>query len=481
MGVPQPIELQAQTGNFKYFTLKEEINLDESTEQLVKDVPQLSVWGWFPPVQNYLNKKIQKNSNNSDKIGLKKFENGGLDKTLGFRATTSDILETNSNSSVSDDDITLDGINKPGYQIEFPYQVSGGAEFDNVSSSTQKYQKSNDNTVYPYSPVYSDITFSILVGVVCIFSITFSFLVGPLVLVTSYVSLCLAPSNRWYLYSITACAIGLGLCIPSFFNATGQVVLGIDLHLWDTDLFRGDKTLMGWVFPLGQLGLFVQDSSWFGPSSFIGRLSTEIFQISYISYYIWGYFMEIYILYKLWRASLSSDLEERKTISLWDQRLKMFICSWISTYFVCFSINLMFPAESPRVFLQGYYDTKLVGFGFAGWIRGLIDQGATGSFGSFPSGHIATSWAVAFASYKIIPTYGYVSATAAFLITIATMYLRYHYFVDFLCAVPVAFVCVMYGGFYSLADIRNGISNIYHGIKNKISSKSKNDDIINTL
>ncbi|EFA75425.1 phosphoesterase [Heterostelium album PN500] len=258
-------------------------------------------------------------------------------------------------------------------------------------------------------------------------------------------------------------------------STTGKVVLGTGRSsaTWDAQLLYGDSSILGWLFPFGQLGLFIDKSSSIGPDSFVGKLSTEIFQLSYISYYIWGYFMEVYVLFKLWQSYLSKDPEKNKEMPIWDQLLKMFICSWISTYFVVFSINLIFPAESPRVFINDKYTNALNGFGLAGFIRNKIESAAKGSFGSFPSGHIATSWAVAFASYKIVPLYGYISAFAAFLITIATMYLRYHYLVDFLAAIPVAFICLMFGGFYSLNDIKNLFIRAKNSIKRLFSKNKK--------
>ncbi|GAM22535.1 hypothetical protein SAMD00019534_057100, partial [Acytostelium subglobosum LB1] len=325
------------------------------------------------------------------------------------------------------------------------------------------FSKPNDDTQYPYSPQFSDTTFSILVAVVCIYSLAYSFIVGPfsilfafiisLIVITTYTLVCSAKHNKWYILWMTVLSIALGLCIPSFFEATGKVVIHLQLSTWDQTLLDTDSSLMGWLFPMGQMGLYIDKSDRLGPDSFIGSLSTEVFQLSYISYYIWGYSMEIYLIYNLWRCYLSKDIEKRRRMPIWDQLLKMFIVTWISTYFIVFSINLMVPAVSPRVYLQGEYVNSLKGFGLAGIIRSKIDNAAQGSFGSFPSGHIATSWAVAFASYKIVPVYGIVSGFAAFLITIATMYLRYHYMVDFLGAMPVSIFCIFFGGFYSISDV----------------------------
>eukprot|EP01132_Coremiostelium_polycephalum_P008535 gene8535-10490_t len=498
MGVP-PIELQNQGGKeFKYFHLKEEVPTasssslttttgsvvvaDDSTTLLLDSAPpKLSVWGW---ISSPSSSQQQHYSNRYPISSLEK-------KSIGFSSHEFILHPDNSSSdSESENQYKID-INIPtspdvststttivgGEVVEIKFESpslssSTLEQHQNTSLTSSSLSTNNSNNSknnnsqnrfssilysminsstdsinkYRYSTIFSDVTFSILVFVVCVFFIVYSILAGPIkiigafivsiVVLSSYIVVCFSPNNKWYMFSVSVLAVGLGLCIPSFFDATGKVVQGVERELWDRELVVGDNTLMGWLFPLGQMGLFVDQSRFIGPQSFLGRFSTEIFQLSYISYYIWGYFMELYILFNMWRCHRSKDPAVIKMLSLWDQRLKMFVCTWLATYFLVFSVNLTFPAESPRVYLNGKYEHPLTGFGFAGFIRNKIENAAKGSYGSFPSGHIATSWAVAIAAYRVLPIYGTIASVAALLITIATMYLRYHYFVDFLAAIP---------------------------------------------
>ncbi|GAM23537.1 hypothetical protein SAMD00019534_067120 [Acytostelium subglobosum LB1] len=486
MGVPQSPELQPSTpSNLKYVYLQKDPIVAESTPDTPLregPVPKLSVLSFF--TYRKYERELRYEPSIMDDLST---DGGiGIGGSGGFQSNEypTYAFDTSSNSSagssgggsaVSSDD---DSGSEKEYRVDITY-LSPVVEKEVDLKLRPQYRKPFDSTIYPYSPVHSDTTFSILVAVVCIFALVYAFIVGPLpiifaflvsiLIIVSYSFLVVSRTNKWYLVSITFLAVGLGLTIPSFFEATGKVVLGLDLSTWDQQLLHGDTLIMGWIFPLGQMGLFVDRSNVIGPDSFVGELSTEIFQLSYISYYIWGYAMELYILYKMWRCYRSKNLEETLQMPIWDQRLKMFICTWISSYFIVFSINMIFPAQSPRVFLSDEYVNKLNGFGLAGLIRSKIENAAKGSFGSFPSGHIATSWSIAFAAYKIVPVYGVISGFAAFLITIATMYLRYHYVVDFLAAVPVAFLCLLFGGFYSLSGMRDSIVNTYRSIKAKFS------------
>ncbi|KAM9955426.1 hypothetical protein ACTFIW_000065 [Dictyostelium discoideum] len=543
MGVQQQSELPSQT-SAKYFSLREDVSTESlsdidsqtdinNTGNSGKDYsspPRLSLWGWYTPSQyrgnssgvtmknlsasedsislSSLDHQQQpmlmvdhsSNSDNEDGATAKDFkidihlkgedEDDGVggDTRVKYNTRNSGTLRNSSNKTQTtvlnnnNNNSTNSGNNiNNNNDKEINITTLGGSTNSTTKFLYSSVDQSNGSTIrYPYSPSYSDATFSILSGVVILFSIIYSLLVGPIQIMfaflvsilvfISYICASFAANNRIYLYSVTALAVGLGLTIPSFFAATGAVVLGTgrDKSTWDVELFKSDQVLMGWMWPKGQMAIFVDESTIIGPYSFIGKLSTEILQLSYISYYIWGYFMEIYILYNLWRCHLSKDPQQQKMMPIWDQRLKMFICSWISTYFIVFSINLIFPAVSPRVYIGKtleLYKNNLEGFGFAGFVRSRIDNAAKGSFGSFPSGHIATSFAIGLSSYKILPAYGFVSTIAAILIAIATMYLRYHYFVDFLAALPVTIFCLLYGGFYTPSDFKNVFVNCFYSIK----------------
>jgi membrane-associated phospholipid phosphatase len=126
----------------------------------------------------------------------------------------------------------------------------------------------------------------------------------------------------------------------------------------------------------------------------------------------------------------------------------MAMAAWLSTYIINFWLNLLIPAVSPRIYIEHKYSGELTGFGIANAFRSLIKSQSKGSYGAFPSGHVASSWIAGFVSVKYFKTYGKISLFSAVMITLATVYLRYHYFVDVIGAIPLVFFGMFYGGYW---------------------------------
>lgn len=59
-----------------------------------------------------------------------------------------------------------------------------------------------------------------------------------------------------------------------------------------------DNALLGWLFPKGQLALYLDTQSDFGVTTGIGRVYAEILQILYISYYFWGNAIGVWLAYQ---------------------------------------------------------------------------------------------------------------------------------------------------------------------------------------
>eukprot|EP01089_Gocevia_fonbrunei_P019821 TRINITY_DN713_c0_g1_i3.p2 TRINITY_DN713_c0_g1~~TRINITY_DN713_c0_g1_i3.p2 ORF type:complete len:154 (+),score=26.03 TRINITY_DN713_c0_g1_i3:729-1190(+) len=122
-------------------------------------------------------------------------------------------------------------------------------------------------------------------------------------------------------------------------------------------------------------------------------------------------------------------------------------------------LNLLVPARSPRVYIADMYTIDLDGFGLAGLLRRSIYSASQGSFGAFPSGHVALSWVTALMAKKLWNNISWISPVltklhsqgcffSAIMITLATLFLRYHYFMDVVCAFPLIVFGLFYGGFW---------------------------------
>lgn len=213
----------------------------------------------------------------------------------------------------------------------------------------------------------------------------------------------------------------------------------MERELWDSTLLSFDRTILGQFFPEGQLALWADTSDWIGPYSLLGRLVTEILQLLYFSYYIWGNALIIYMgleyLFSCYKNGWRHDKVK------W-RKIQMMLLCFVGAYLLNYSINFLFPAVSPRIYLADRYQNELRGFWIGDLMRGAIKKGAANSYGAFPSGHVALTWVPALAATRLgYPVYGRICEIAAAGITLATIFLRYHYFVDALCA----FLLVAFG------------------------------------
>lgn len=162
------------------------------------------------------------------------------------------------------------------------------------------------------------------------------------------------------------------------------------------------------------------------------------------------------------------------------EKLEAFVFVWAASFISTFAINLILPAKSPRVFIKHAYRTELNGFGLTKFTRSLLEINE--SAGAFPSGHVGESLAVGFAALRILPTHHLSAGAAVKLrlqksnqgtpgediegkagwgiwgaheairewrlavlsmvfgvgITVATQWMRYHYFVDLLAGTAIS-------------------------------------------
>jgi hypothetical protein len=258
-------------------------------------------------------------------------------------------------------------------------------------------------------------------------------------------------SDKYRLYIRIGLIIALGLSMPAFYTGVGPTVRSLNLPLNDEALLRIDNFLLGRFFPDGQLALAVDQNTNFGPTTFFGRLLTEILQLSYVSYYVWGPLL-IIALSTQYITDAWMDHDQQRKDDSW-RNVKMFLCAWLGTCVLNFAINLLVPALSPRLYIADRYTNPLDGFGLSAFFRRAIYIAGDGSYGTFPSAHTSVSWVTGLAAFKHFRHYGRVTIVAAMLITLATVYLRYHYVIDLLGAVPLVVFGMIYGGYLSYLDI----------------------------
>jgi hypothetical protein len=209
---------------------------------------------------------------------------------------------------------------------------------------------------------------------------------------------------------------------------THKTIHLMERELWDSTLLHLDRTILGGFFPEGQLALWADGSTWIGPDSFLGRSITEVLQLLYFSYYIWGNALVIYMGLDYFYACFKNGWRHDK--GRW-RKIQMLLLCFVGTYLLNYSVNFIFPAVSPRIYLADRYQNELRGFWVGDLMRDAIKKGAANSYGAFPSGHVALTWVPALAASKLgYRVYGRICEVAAAGITLATIFLRYHYFMD---------------------------------------------------
>lgn len=235
---------------------------------------------------------------------------------------------------------------------------------------------------------------------------------------------------------------GISLTLASYYFASQMIVRVNQIVLRDRVLLLADSMLLGWLFPKGQMSLWLEHHSWLGPNTTFGAFIDQILSGCYLSYYFWPYFTLACLLAR------AVFIERRKgpyhEAASW-RTVYSFTTCWVTCFMLIFLLNTLCPATSPRIYLRAEYEYPQPVF--LKFIFGpIIHQDNT--YGSFPSGHVAETLAVGLATWKlgVTPRLWKIEVIAAGLVALATVWLRYHYFMDVLSALAVAYLALMVSG-----------------------------------
>jgi len=189
------------------------------------------------------------------------------------------------------------------------------------------------------------------------------------------------------------------------------------------------------------MALALDRSKMLNPTTGIGRFYTDVLQVFYVTYYVWGYLPILILCYKYimaWRRNDGHEVNERLA------QVKLYICGWLSAFLITFICNTSLPASSPRLYFKNVWiHPKLEGFGLAKLLIGAATDDT--SFGSFPSGHFGESLIAGIYLLQIHKPTGILVVISSGMIGIATQALRYHYFADLLGASVVVVLSLSFG------------------------------------
>lgn len=228
--------------------------------------------------------------------------------------------------------------------------------------------------------------------------------------------------------------------IPTYYAATGLVIFAWDIPVRDNVLIQMEELIFG-----AQLSLVLDEHPWLGPASFFGKIITEVTSWFYVTFYFWGYILAIILGVRFFQASKKADSQKMEQ-SL--QHILCFFCAWIGINALEFFSYLWVPARGPIVEFTNQYVNPIVGFGPAEAIYAWVLENQATREDCFPSGHTSLSWITALFALRYVPRYGVWTMVCAVVTTVATVYLRYHYIVDLLGAIPFVILGVYWGRLY---------------------------------
>ncbi len=211
--------------------------------------------------------------------------------------------------------------------------------------------------------------------------------------------------HRWY-------------CYPFIFFVFKEIYLMVHpIHPADYDwlLIAADHWLFG-----------VHPTQWM--AQFANPVLTEIFQISYFSYYI------LFII-------LGVELYREHSMEEFNRGAFLIVYGFYLSYLGYF----LLPAVGPRFTLHNFYtlDQELPGLLCTSWMRALINAGESISSTTpnvlafvqrdiFPSGHTELTMIVIYLSHRYQIKLRWLVTVLGTMLIVSTIYLRYHYVVDLL-------------------------------------------------
>ena len=237
--------------------------------------------------------------------------------------------------------------------------------------------------------------------------------------------------------------------LPSHFIATSRIVYKKEIT--DDTLIKIDKFLLGWLFKDGQVSLYLDRNNFIGPHTIFGGFLNNMLQIFYFFYYIIPYIsMHFMSLMNCLKEVIFRFQNQGKKTASYTQR-------WSNTHFIfgtylltcifVFFTNTLIPASSPRKYLADKFIHPLELSGFAKYLNKKCKDDKSAN--SFPSGHVAEVLSIGL-SYIIIRDYmmGIIVIFCSFLIAMATLFLRYHYFCDIIAAICCSFLGLIINYFF---------------------------------
>lgn len=145
---------------------------------------------------------------------------------------------------------------------------------------------------------------------------------------------------------------------------------------------------------------------------------TELLQFSYLTFY----FLPLVVLIPI---CIARDRDKFNRVAF----------NLLLGFYLSYLAYLLFPALGPRYFLAQLHDKPLQGFGIYRLVHSALNGLENVQWDAFPSGHITIALIFSYSAFLFYRKVFYWTLPIIFLLTVSTVYLRYHYVVDVLAGI----------------------------------------------
>jgi membrane-associated phospholipid phosphatase len=153
---------------------------------------------------------------------------------------------------------------------------------------------------------------------------------------------------------------------------------------------------------------------------------TELFQISYTAYY----FLPVILGALLWSKG-------------WFDRFHYFVFVAVLGFYLSYLGYIAVPAIGPRFIMAGEQSIPLTGVFTFRFIRETLDRAEGITRDCFPSGHTELTLLVLYYAKRFHRRTFWLMLPAGSALIISTVYLRYHYVIDIIAGVALAFLVIL--------------------------------------
>lgn len=113
--------------------------------------------------------------------------------------------------------------------------------------------------------------------------------------------------------------------------------------------------------------------------------------------------------------------------------------------YICYGWFVLMPARGPHETLPQFHVQSMTGGFFYGLVR-LIQKFGSISGGAFPSSHVAAAWTVLLVSFGHARVLAYILLLCVAILSVAIVYMGYHYAVDSLAGIGAALIFYFLSG-----------------------------------